>query len=250
MHKIFIITYLLCLPHESYFFKWFNFDASAWNFCREDIKYIIAVLFSIKSEIVWFIGDYLKSDISQFVSSLKKFTNFVDFYFVDRLCWYVMEWLKIDFFTCDENISIDMVERENSSCENVIGLHCWLLWYTFYQAHVECSFVKPLNNHLIYFLLHIIVIFQSNGIVKEMDPILQILNLFICWFNLYYLLQIIDYFKWLRRAICWCSDHGYPRYDKLERLLICIFDDVLKTGIYLNDSYRYFIKGVFLLSDS
>lgn len=83
-----------------------------------------------------------------------------------------MKRFKIDFLACYENIPIDMIQWQYSSSKNVILLHSMLFRSTLDKTHVECSFVKLFNNHLIYFLFHIKVIFLSCVVNEEQNPFL------------------------------------------------------------------------------
>lgn len=95
-----------------------------------------------------------------------------------------MEWLKVHLFAGDEDVPVDVIEREDPSGEDVVRLHCRLLRHTFDKTHVKCPFVKPFNDHLINFLLHVVVVLLPYCIVEEMDPVLKIPDLFVCWFYL------------------------------------------------------------------
>lgn len=102
-----------------------------------------------------------------------------------------MEWLEVHFLRSDEDISVDVVEGEHSAREDTRLLHNGLLRNTFDQAHVEGSFVKFLDDHLIDFLLHVVVIFLPHVVVQEHNPLLQVLYLLVRWLYLDDLFQIL-----------------------------------------------------------
>lgn len=131
MHEILIIADFFGLPHEGYLFQRLKLDACAWDSLWEDIEDIVSVLLIIKSKVIWFIGDYFEANISEFITTLEKFTNFIDLYFIYWFGWYVMERLKVHFFAGDEDIAINVVEGEDSSGEDIGLLNNWFFRDTF-----------------------------------------------------------------------------------------------------------------------
>jgi hypothetical protein len=94
-----------------------------------------------------------------------------------------VERFEIDFFICDENISVDAVEREYLSCEDVGFLQQRFFGYAVDFAHVEGFLIEFLYDHLIDgFLKEIVVLFLGTG-VQEGYPLLKIFHVFVGWKN-------------------------------------------------------------------
>jgi hypothetical protein len=121
-----------------------------------------------------------------------------------------VEGLEIYFLARDEDISIDVVEWEDSSGKNISLFQHRFFWNTFQQAHIECFFIELLNDHLVDFLLDIKIVFLFHIIIEEDDPFLQIFNFLVCRFYLYFLFQIFKDFEWL-----WCNVDLCPNCSDL-----------------------------------
>ena len=79
-----------------------------------------------------------------------------------------------------------MVEGEHSSGQDVGFGDGWLFRDTFDQTHVEGFLIEFLDDHLMCFFLHVVVVLAVDVLVEEEDPLLQIFDVLIGGTNFYF----------------------------------------------------------------
>lgn len=68
-----------------------------------------------------------------------------------------MKRFKVNLLISDEDISINAIQRQHSSCQDITLLQHRFLRHAIYLAHIEGFLVELVNDHLIYTLLEVIV---------------------------------------------------------------------------------------------
>ena len=130
-----------------------------------------------------------------------------------------MKWFEVNLLISEEDIAVDVVEGEYTAGQDVCLGYDGLLGDTFDQAHVEGSFIELLDDHFVYFFLHVIVIFLTNCVIEETNPLLQISDLLVGRHHLYFFPQVLVYLERLWRTISSCFNCRHSRGDKCKGVL-------------------------------